>query len=201
MVRRPRASCAARTERAIIDSAMRKRILAMIACALLSACMPGEIPKETLQFSDETPARRSLESRTFETTDESKLLGDGAAVLKELGFTIDTKSDELGFVGATKKGSAYNVAEIAASAATAIVTGVVGLGGSMPAYSKDQSLRAALVATREGGGALIVRITLQRVVWDNEGKVSKTELLTDAAPYTEFFAKLAKASGLEEHGL
>jgi hypothetical protein len=180
---------------------MRKRLLAVIACAVLPACMPGEIPKETLQFAVETPARRSLESRSFETADEAKLLSDGAGVLKELGYTIDTRSDELGFVGATKKGSAYNVAEIAASAATAIVTQVAGLGGSMPAYSKDQSLRAALVATRAGDGALVLRITLQRVVWDSEEKVAKTELLTDPASYTEFFAKLAKASGLEAHGL
>lgn len=164
--------------------------------------MPGEIPKETLQFADETPARRRLESRSFETRDEAKLLGDGAAVLKELGFTVDTRSDELGFVGATKKGSAYNVGEIAASAATAVVSQVIGLGLSMPPYSKDQSLRAALVATPAGsGGALVVRITLQRVVWDTEGKVSKSELLSDPAPYTEFFAKLAKASGLEAHEL
>lgn len=164
--------------------------------------MPGEIPKETLQFADETPARRGLESRSFATADEQRLLSEGAAVLKELGYTIDTRSDELGFVGATKKGSAYNVAEIAASAATAIVTGVAGLGGSMPAYSKDQSLRAALVATHaKSDGALVLRITLQRVVWDNEEKVSKTELIIDPAPYTEFFAKIAKASGLEAHGL
>ena len=164
--------------------------------------MPGEIPKETLQFADETPARRRLESRSFETRDEAKLLGDGAAVLKELGFTVDTRSDELGFVGATKKGSAYNVGEIAASAATAVVSQVIGLGLSMPPYSKDQSLRAALVATpADSGGALVVRITLQRVVWDTEGKVSKSELLSDPAPYTEFFAKLAKTSGLDAHEL
>src|SRR5262249_50400042 len=150
---------------------MPKRSLAVIACALLSACMPSEIPKEKLQFADEAPARLRLESRGFETADEPKLLGDGAAVLKELGFTIDTRSDELGFVGATKKGSAYNVAEIAASAATAIITGVAGLGATMPAYSKNQSIRAALVSTRAESGGLVLRITLQRVVWDNEEKV------------------------------
>jgi len=180
---------------------MLKRILGLLACALVSACMPGEIPKQKLEFADEAPARRTLESRTFATVDESKLLGDGAAVLKELGFTIDTKSDELGFVGATKKGSAYNVAEIAASAATAIVTGVVGLGATMPAYSKNQSLRAALVSRRAESGGLVLRITLQRVVWDSEERVAKTELVIDPAPYSEFFAKLAKASGLEAHGL
>ncbi|HTM07480.1 MAG TPA: hypothetical protein VL754_03730 [Verrucomicrobiae bacterium] len=181
---------------------MRKRILAVTAGALLSACMPGEIPKEALKFADETPAERRLESRSFATEDEAKLLGDGAAVLKELGFTVDTRSDELGFVGATKKASAYNVGEIAVSAATAVIAQAAGLGLSMPPYSKDQSLRAALVVTpAEDGGGLIVRITLQRVVWDTEGKVSRSELLSDPAPYTEFFAKLAKTSGLDAHEL
>jgi len=179
---------------------MRKQIFAFVAGALLAGCMPSEIPKETLQFAEETPARRRLESRSFATGDEAKLLSDGAAVLKELGFTVDVRSDELGFIAASKKGSAYNVGEIAASAATAVITQVVGLGGSMPPYSKDQSLRAALVAA-PGDGALVVRITLQRVVWDTEGRVSKSELLSDPAPYTEFFTKLAKASGLEAHEL
>ena len=194
-------SCTAQRARAIIAVAMRYRLIAAIACALLAGCMPSEITQEMLKFKEDTPARRQVESRSFATANEAKLLTDGAAVLKELGFTVDVRSDELGFVAASKKGCAYYVGEIAAAAATVIVSQVVGLGLGMPAYDKNQSLRAALVAAPGDGGALVIRVTLQRVVWDTEGKVTKSELVSDPAPYKEFFAKLAKAAGLEAHEL
>jgi hypothetical protein len=180
---------------------MRPRWIALIVFAALSACMPKEIPKETLQFAAESPARRRLESRSFAGADETKLLSAGAAVLKEIGFTVDNKVDELGFVAASKQGSAYNVGEIAASAATAVISQATGIGASLP-FSKNQSLRAALIARPgESEGAVVVRVTLQRVVWDTEGKVSKSELLSDPSVYADFFAKLSKAAGLEAHEL
>lgn len=163
--------------------------------------MPGEIPKETLQFFEENPARRQLESRSLDSKDETALIAAGAAVLKELGFTLDARSNDLGLLAASKKGSAYNVGEIAASAATAVLSQALSFPTSLP-FSKDQSIRASLV-TRPGeaDGRTVVRITFQRVVWDSEGRVSKSELLEDPAPYRDFFAKLAKAAGLEAHDL
>lgn len=196
-----RRSCARPRRRAKIDVAMRYRLLALAACVMISACMPSELTKEQLKFNEDTPARRGLESRSFATADEAKLLGDSAAVLKDLGFTVDVRSDDLGFIAASKKGSAYNVGEIAAAAATAVVAQVAGLGLGMPAYDKNQSLRASLVAAPGDGGALVVRVTLQRVVWDTEGRVTKSELMTDPTPYKEFFAKLAKTAGVEAHEL
>jgi hypothetical protein len=180
---------------------MRYRLLVLVACTMIAGCMPSEITKEMLKFNEDTPARRQVESRSFATADEAKLLGDAAAVLKDLGFTVDVRSNELGFLAASKKGDAYNVAEIAAAAATAVVSQAAGLGLLMPAYNKNQSLRASLVAAPGAAGAFVLRVTLQRVVWNTEGKVTKSELMTDPAPYKEFFAKLAKSSGLEAHEL
>ncbi len=163
--------------------------------------MPGEIPKETLQFTEASPARRKLESRSFETKDEAALIAAGAAVLKELGFTLDARSNDLGLLAASKRGSAYNVGEIAASAATAVLSQALSFPTSLP-FSKDQSIRTSLVTRPEpAAGRTVVRVTFQRVVWDSEGRVSKSELLQDPAAFREFFAKLAKAAGLEAHEL
>ena len=172
----------------------------LISFGVLSACMPGEIPKETLQFSEENPARRKLESRSFETGDETALIAAGAAVLQELGFTLDARSNDLGLLAASKRGSAYNAGEIAASAATVVLSQVLSVP-TLP-FSKDQSIRTSLV-TRPGemAGRTVVRITFQRVVWNSEGRVSKSELLEDPVSYRDFFAKLAKAAGLEAHEL
>ncbi len=174
---------------------------AAVVLCLLTACGPYKIPKEALQWSEESPARRRAESRRFETSDEARLIAASAAALKDLGFTIDQKSVELGLIAGSKRGSAYNVGEMAAAAAVAIVTHVVGLPGSM-AVSKDQSLRASIVTRPdENAGGSAVRVRFQRVVWDDEGRVSKSELVEDPEAYRDFFARLAKTAGLEAHEL
>ncbi len=178
---------------------MRKRWLAPIVLGLLAGCMPGEIPKETLQFAEENPARRQLESRSFDATDEAKLLGASEAVLKELGFAVDVRSDELGLLAASKKATRYDIGDIATAAATTLLSQVTGIG-SGTAFSKDQALRASVVARPAAApGAVVLRVTIQRVLWEPDGTYSKTELVTDPAPYAEFFAKVAKAAGVEAH--
>lgn len=190
------ASCALR---ALSSTVMRKSWPAAILFLLLTACMPGEIPKQSLEFAEEKPARRRAESRSFDTSDETKLLTSSAAVLKELGFTVDVRSDDLGVLAASKKGTDYNIGDIATAAATTLLSQVTGIG-SGTAFSKDQSMRASVV-TRPAAtpGALVLRVTLQRVLWEHDGTYSKSELVTDPAVYAEFFAKLAKAAGVEAH--
>jgi hypothetical protein len=177
----------------------RKSFLLAIALAILSGCALEQIPKEALEFSEDSAARRNMQTRRFETKDEARLLSASAVVLKELGCAIDYKSAELGLVAGSKQGSAYNVGEIAASVVLAVVTQVVGLPGSM-AISKDQSLRASIVTRpEENAGGSAVRVKFQRVVWDSDGRVSRSELLEDPEAYRDFFARLSKAAGLEAH--
>jgi hypothetical protein len=42
-----------------------------------------------------------------------------------------------------------------------------------------------------------VRVTFQRIVWDDRGKISKVEKLGDPVLYQTFFDKLGKAVFLE----
>jgi len=46
-----------------------------------------------------------------------------------------------------------------------------------------------------------VRVTFQRIVWDEQGRVSRSESLEDPELYQEFFFKLSKAVFLEAHGI
>jgi hypothetical protein len=176
-----------------------KTLLLSVVFVILAGCMPDQIPKEALQLTEESSARHKLETRRFETKDEQGLLDAVGAVLKDLGFTIDATSKELGLIAGSKKESPYNIGGMATSAAVAVISSALSFPTSMP-YSKDQMIRASVVARpAEDGNSTAVRITFQRVVWDTEGKVAKSELLEDSAEYQAFFEKLAKALALDAH--
>ena len=170
-----------------------------IAVAVIPACMPPQIPREALQLTEESPARRKLQTRRFETKDEQALLDAVGGVVQDLGFTIDATSKELGLVAASKSESAKNIGEMATSAAVAVISTALQFPTSIP-YSKDQLIRASIVTRRaENDNGTAVRLTLQRVVWDTEGNVAKSELLEGPAAYQNFFDKLAKALVLDAH--
>jgi hypothetical protein len=178
---------------------LRKIFPLFVAVVLSSGCMPDQIPKEALQLTEESSARRKLETRRFETKDEQALLDAAGAVLKDLGFTIDATVKELGLIAGSKQDSPYNIGGMATSAAVAVISSALSFPTSMP-YSKDQMIRASVVTRlAEDGNSTAVRITFQRVVWDTEGKVAKSELLEGPVEYQTFFQKLAKALALDAH--
>lgn len=182
----------------------RVRSLLLLAAAsgvVLSGCAPG-IPKEVLQLTPESLSLRQLQARRFETKDEKALLAAGAALLQDLGFTIDASSSDLGLVVVSKDRSAVEAGQVAASIFIGILTALGGAPTFLP-WDEKQKLRASFV-TRPSGPEnqhTRVRITFQRVVWNTEGKISKTEPLNDPRFYQEFFEKLSKAVFLEAHEL
>ncbi len=176
-----------------------KGVLAAALCVALLAVTGCEtrIPKEALQLTPDSLQRRQVQTRVFETDDEAELLSASAGLLQDLGFTLDESETELGVLVASKQRDASEAGQIAGAIMIAIV-----FGAYLPT-DDVQKIRAALI-TRDLGGerrGTAVRLTLQRIVWNTEGEISRTEPLDDPAMYQEFFAKLSKAVFLDAQEL
>jgi len=172
------------------------RYTALLFCvACLMACMVRNIPEEALALKPESPQQRQMQTRRFETTDETRILATCASLLQDIGFSIDETELRLGVLTASKHRSAQDGKQIA----TAVVILVL-LGVQIP-LDTSQTMTASVITRPIGEDRkyYAVRVTFQRVVYDDRGLVSKREPLTDPRIYQGFFEKLSKALFLEAH--
>ncbi|MCK5235771.1 MAG: hypothetical protein KAR06_02205 [Deltaproteobacteria bacterium] len=176
-------------------AALRKYLAVTIIVVFAAGCA-STIPKEALQLSQESLKLRQLQTRRFETKDEKTLLSAGAALLQDLGFIIDMSETKLGVIVASKDRSAVDAGEVIGSLIFSI------LFNTQIPIDVRQKLRASYVTRpRDDGKDTLVRITFQRMVWNDQGHISKRESIEDPKYYQEFFEKLSKATFLEANEL
>jgi len=166
--------------------------LLFIAAGVSGGC---QAPKNWRHFElpPNSIARRQVQSRRFDTADETRMLQASAHLLQDLGFTIDASEADAGLIVASKMRTAKDTGEVVVSIILA------GLGGGDGSYKERQKLRVSIVTRPygENNGSIVVRATFQRIVWDNHGRVVILEGIDDPVTYLEFFAKLSKAVFLE----
>jgi hypothetical protein len=163
-------------------------VLVLILC--VTACTKS-IPRGALQLSRESLQHRQMQSRHFDTKDEAAILNASAALLQDLGFNLDESETDLGVLVASKRRDATEVGQVVGTILLMFV-------GKNKPYDKEQQIRASLV-TRPYGDRITVRITFQRKVWNNKGKLTKVEGVNDRKIYQHFFDKLSKSVFLEAH--
>lgn len=178
---------------------MTKRCLIFSPSLLLILLFQGceSIPKDALRMNEATIEQRQQQTRTFETADEVKILSASAALIQDLGFTLDKSETKVGLIVASKDRGAVNAGQ---------VTGAViltALFGTPCTYDQKQKIRVSVVThpSYESTGKMAVRMTFQRIVWDNYNRITKLERLNDSELYTGFFEKLSKAVFLEAHNI
>lgn len=169
-------------------------LLASVLLLIVSGCGPL-VPPDALSLSPESFRLRQLQTRRFDTRDEQTLLQASLAVLQDLGFEVDESETRLGVIVASKMRDATDAGQIASS----IIIGI--LAKERMPIDVEQRIRASVVTRPLSPGEMAVRVTFQRVVWNDRGQISRSESLEEADLYNEFFYKLSKSVFLEAHGI
>ena len=171
--------------------------IAVAAIAMLFVGGCATIPKDALVLSPESMQLRQLQTRRIDGISEKALLTAAAGVVQDLGFNIDESETKLGVIVASKDRSAFNAAQITGAV-------VAALFGVYTSVDKTQKIRASIVtrpALASDGSPMpdsqLIRITIQRVVWNTANQVSRIEAIEEPLIYQEFFEKLSKSIFLE----
>jgi len=163
----------------------------LLLAGLLSAC--ASIPKDAFKLSPTSLEDRQMQSRKFDTLDQKRLLAAGAGVLQDLGYNIDEANTTLGVLTASRKADAKDTRQIVALVALGILT------GTPVAWDEKQKINLCLVITPslDDPKASVARITMQRIIWNSQGTLSRVESIKAPELYQAFFDKLSKAVFLE----
>jgi hypothetical protein len=165
-------------------------LVLLIGISFLVGCGSGKIPKSALAMHPQTIENRQLQTRGFQTSDENAIMAASAALLQDLGYSLDESETGLGLISASKKRDASDKKQVAGAIFMALMFGV------SSRIDDVQKIRVCVV-TRPVRDVINVRVTFQRVVWDNYGHISKLEQIEDIEIYQEFFEKLSKSVFLE----
>ena len=169
------------------------KFLVFFAIPLLCLSLVGceTVPKGFLKPSEASLENRQLQMRQYETTNQEQILSSVAGVLQDLGFTLDASETQVGFVAASKKADATNVGQV-------FFMALLGGANAVAACDASQVIKASVITKPSlDDKKTVVRVTFQRVVWNQAGQINRVETIKDQAMYQKFYESLSKAIFLE----
>lgn len=174
---------------------------ALLGLILLAACQKPTVEQETaaLTLGADSMASRQMQMRRYDTHDEAAILAATAGVLQDLGFIIDEAAPKSGLVVASKDREAIQAQQVAGQLFIAALVAALG-GRADPQWDQVQKIRVSIVTKPSAdGAATVVRVTFQRVVWNNKLQISHVDTIDVPDIYQKFFDKLSQAVFLEAH--
>lgn len=183
--------------------------LVALACLCVGGCQT--LPDTAMELPPDSLKLRQLQTRRVEGIGEKALLAACVGVLQDLGFNIDESETPLGVIVASKKRSAVDTGDIVSSSLeTLAVELLIGLLSGDDEREGDinfdvtQKIRISVVTrpALDSSGqpredAQVIRVTIQRLVWDDEGNLSRAESIEEPKVYQKFFDRLSKSVFLE----
>ena len=170
----------------------------ILFCLVLSGCATTT-RLDALKLSPDSLKNREIESRQFDTKNELQVLLATANVLQDMGFTLTEIENDLGVIVGSKERDATVPGQIAKAAFADILCAAAGSSSNMMAMT--DAVQSVLVScvTRLNleGNKVVVRVTFQRVIFNQMQQVSRLETINDPKIYQGFFEKLSKSIFLE----
>jgi hypothetical protein len=174
---------------------------------LLAGC--GGVPAGALKLSPATTEHRDLQTQRYAGVSESRLLSASLGVLQDLGFTVEGSESRLGVITGSRKLTSWrplhSTEVLSRLAWTACVPYLAPFAayGAIRGVKEPQIVRLSVVTrpdTSASTSACLVRVTAQRVVFQNEQLTTAKsfETLDDPQFYAEFFKRLSLSVFLEE---
>lgn len=156
------------------------------------------LPQDTLKD-------RQLESRKFYTDDYELMVSAIAGVLQDTGFILDEAESELGLLTGAKMRDATDVGQMTMAIVIEVAAAFGGMrsGNAFDDLDKEEKVKISVIvqSSREEKGAMVVRATFQKMVWNNRGQISRMHTIEEPLLYQTFFNKLSKAVFLEAHNI
>jgi len=160
-----------------------------------------KIPEDALRLHESSLEIRQIQSRNFEVASETEILTASVAVLQDMEYNVDRIEKPLGVLTASKVVDADSASE---KAGLMILDLVCALGGSgtcnaMSKASDEQNIMLTLVVlpSLARKDEFVARITLDRVVFDKQGRVKLQEAINDPEAYQQIFENLSKSIFLQ----
>jgi len=176
---------------------MKKILFLLIAVVLVAGCSTSQ--KNLYTLDSDYLERRNVETRMFETQDESALLTACAQVLQDLGYSIKESDIKLGMLTADKNRDVNSKTGKAALTALSVVS--IMANGKDTVYEDTQKFYVNIVTTPTKEKTIKVRVLFTRRSWDNHGNVFSVEKITDNNVYQQFFDKLSQSIFLTANGI
>lgn len=167
-----------------------------ILLLLLSGCA-ATVPEAALRLPESTLDIRSIQTRTFVAPSESEILAATIATLQDMEYNIDRIEKPLGVITASKVSDADSASEKTGLFLLDLLCAVSGGGGcnAMSTANDEQHITMTIVVlpSLARSGEYVTRITIQRVIYDREERITALERIDDAETYQQIFANLSKS--------
>ena len=161
----------------------RKLVYTLSLTILLVGCAG---PFGGFKLDQEFLKERQVQIRKFDTQDEKALLSASAAVLQDMGFTLEESETKLGVISASKSRSAVEPWQVGVKIFYMLLL------TNIPIDSV-QNISVSLVTSKSSSGGFLLRATFQRVVINDQQREVRWETILEEELYKGFFNKVSQA--------
>ena len=173
----------------------------LLAAVCLAGCTANtQLKNDELRLKESPLEIRSLQSRALEAPSEVELLAATIAVLQDMEYNVERIESPLGVITASKTVDADSASEqVGLFMVDLLCAMMMGDCSAMDQASDQQLIMLTFVVQPSLANAeeFVARVTLQRVVYDTQARITLREPIHEPEMYQQIFDRLGKSIFLE----